>query len=165
MLPNDKILEWSKLKDFDDDKINETYKFVSERTENIFGKGESWSPAFSSFPNFKLSPLIVENEDLFWFLQNEMFTWLVFPILLHIGVVWFLKTLLTRFLSNFQDSYRRSPSRSAGDRYILDKSITVKIASLQYLYSNQHPFSISKHECTWTCSTQWMVKGLCFLSK
>ena len=36
-LPNDKILDWSKLKALADDKINVTYKlkFVSERLENI----------------------------------------------------------------------------------------------------------------------------------
>ena len=42
-LPNDKILNWSKLKAFADDKINVTVKlkFVLGRVENIVGKGEN----------------------------------------------------------------------------------------------------------------------------
>ena len=42
-LPNDKILDRSKLKTFADDKINvtENLKFVFERVENIVGKGEN----------------------------------------------------------------------------------------------------------------------------
>ena len=42
-LPNDKILDLSKLKAFADDKINVTQKFnfVFERIENIVGKGEN----------------------------------------------------------------------------------------------------------------------------
>ena len=42
-LPNDKILAWSKLKAFADDKINMTsnLKFVLVRVENIVGKGEN----------------------------------------------------------------------------------------------------------------------------
>ena len=42
-LPNDKILDWSKLKTFADDKI-EVLKmviFVFDRVENIVGKGEN----------------------------------------------------------------------------------------------------------------------------
>ena len=42
-LPNNKILAWSKLKAFVDDKINMTQKlkFVLERIENIVEKGEN----------------------------------------------------------------------------------------------------------------------------
>ena len=42
-LPYDKILDWSKLKAFADEKINVTQelKFVSGRKENIVGKGEN----------------------------------------------------------------------------------------------------------------------------
>ena len=42
-LPNDKILDLSKLKAFADNKRNvtETLKFVSSRVENIVGKGEN----------------------------------------------------------------------------------------------------------------------------
>ena len=42
-LPNDKILDWSKLKAFADAKINvtEKLKFVKGRVENIVGKAEN----------------------------------------------------------------------------------------------------------------------------
>ena len=42
-LPNEKFLDWSKLKAFADDKINMTQnlKFVFGRVENIVGKGEN----------------------------------------------------------------------------------------------------------------------------
>ena len=42
-LPRDKILDWSKLKAFADDKIKvtENLKFVLWRVENIVGKGEN----------------------------------------------------------------------------------------------------------------------------
>ena len=42
-LPNDKILDWSKLKGFADHTINVTLtrKFVFGRAENIVGKGEN----------------------------------------------------------------------------------------------------------------------------
>ena len=42
-LPNDKILHWSKLKAFADDKINVTkkLKFALGRVENIVGKGKN----------------------------------------------------------------------------------------------------------------------------
>ena len=42
-LQNDKILDWSKMKAFADDKINVTEKlrFVLEKVENIVGKGEN----------------------------------------------------------------------------------------------------------------------------
>ena len=42
-LPNDKFLDWSKLKAFADNNINVTkkLKFVLERVENIVGKGEN----------------------------------------------------------------------------------------------------------------------------
>ena len=42
-LPYDKILDWSKLKAFADDKINaaEKLKFVFGRVENIVRKGEN----------------------------------------------------------------------------------------------------------------------------
>ena len=42
-LPNDKILQWSKLKALTDDKINvtEESKLVLFREENIVGKGEN----------------------------------------------------------------------------------------------------------------------------
>ena len=42
-LPNDNILDWSKLKTYADDKIivTEKFKFVFGRAENIVGKGEN----------------------------------------------------------------------------------------------------------------------------
>ena len=42
-LPIDKILDWSKMKDFTDNKIHvtEKLKFVLGRVENIVGKGEN----------------------------------------------------------------------------------------------------------------------------
>ena len=42
-LPNDKILDWYKLKAFADDKVvvTEKLKFVFGRVENIVGKGEN----------------------------------------------------------------------------------------------------------------------------
>ena len=42
-LPDDKVLDWSKLKTFADDKINVTKELKSglEREENIVGKGEN----------------------------------------------------------------------------------------------------------------------------
>ena len=41
-LPDDKILDWSKLKAFADDKLNVTKMIISvfDRVENIVGKGE-----------------------------------------------------------------------------------------------------------------------------
>ena len=41
-LPDDKILHWSKLKAFADDKLNVTKMIISvfDRVENIVGKGE-----------------------------------------------------------------------------------------------------------------------------
>ena len=59
--PNDKILDWSKLKAFADDKINltEKLKFVLGTAENIVGKGENavvWE-IVNSLPNSKISDL------------------------------------------------------------------------------------------------------------
>ena len=60
-LPNDKILDWSKLKAFADDK------FVLESVENIVGKGENVGlPAFSPFPTMfskSVSLRVIENWD------------------------------------------------------------------------------------------------------
>ena len=52
-LPNDKILDWSKLKAFADDKSNVTEKlmFVLRRVENIVGKGEN-----AGYEHFLLFP-------------------------------------------------------------------------------------------------------------
>ena len=42
-LPNGKILDWSRFKEFAEDKINvtENIEFLLERLENIVGKGEN----------------------------------------------------------------------------------------------------------------------------
>ena len=51
--PNDKILDWFKLKDFADDKINVTQRlnFILGMAENFVGKEEKCPlPPFSSFP-------------------------------------------------------------------------------------------------------------------
>ena len=52
-LPNDKILDWSKLKAFADDKINETFFNFFQGTEETMMKKEKMLvtvPAFSPFP-------------------------------------------------------------------------------------------------------------------
>ena len=58
-LPNGKILDWSKLEAFADDKINVTEMMisVSDGVDNITGFGKHcgkrrkcWLPAFSPFP-------------------------------------------------------------------------------------------------------------------
>ena len=51
-LPNDQILDWSRLKSFADDKINlnEKLKLVLERIENIVWEGETAS--YQHFPLF-----------------------------------------------------------------------------------------------------------------
>ena len=52
-LPNDKIVDWLKLKAFADDKINvtEKLKFVLGREENNLGKGEN-----AGYQHFLLFP-------------------------------------------------------------------------------------------------------------
>ena len=52
-LPNNKILDWSKLKAFADNKINwtENLKIVLGRVENIVGKGEN-----AGYQHFLLFP-------------------------------------------------------------------------------------------------------------
>ena len=59
LLPNDKILDWSKFKAFADDKINvcEKLKFGLGRVEKIVGKGENAVyQHFSFFHNVFKSP-------------------------------------------------------------------------------------------------------------
>ena len=53
-LPNDRILDWVKLKGFEDDKFDTTklMKSVCDKIENIEGKRRKyWLPAFSPFPS------------------------------------------------------------------------------------------------------------------
>ena len=70
-LPNNKILDWSKLKAFVDDKINATQilKFVLRRVENIVGKGE-----IAGYQHFLLFP--------------QYFLKLSFSGSLKVGIVW-----------------------------------------------------------------------------
>ena len=61
-LPNDKILDWSKLKAFADDQINvtEKRKFGLGRVENIAGKGENAGyQHFLLFPQFFQKPHVL----------------------------------------------------------------------------------------------------------
>ena len=66
-LPNNKILDLSKLKAVADDKIivTQNLQFVLLREENMVGgkRGECWLPAFSPFPT-KLSILGSLKEEL-----------------------------------------------------------------------------------------------------
>ena len=57
-LPKDKILDWTKLKAFADDKINVTEKLKSVlgRVENIVGKGEN-----ARYQHFLLFPQCFQN--------------------------------------------------------------------------------------------------------
>ena len=61
-LPNDKILDLSKLKGFADDKIHVTQKlrFASDRPENIVGKGEN-----ACYQHFHLFPQCFEFQKAF----------------------------------------------------------------------------------------------------
>ena len=60
-LPNDKILDWSKLQALADDNINlaEKLKFVLERVENIAGKGEN-----AGYQHFLLFPQCFQKASL-----------------------------------------------------------------------------------------------------
>ena len=52
-LPNGNVLDWTKVKVFADDKLNDAtiINSVFDRIENIVGKGENAGlPAFSPFP-------------------------------------------------------------------------------------------------------------------
>ena len=59
-LPNDKILDWTKLKSFADDKTNVTVKlkFVLGRVENNMGKGEN-----AGYQHFLLFPLCFQKAS------------------------------------------------------------------------------------------------------
>ena len=70
-LPHDKILDWSKLKAFADDKIsvNEKLKFGFGKVENIVGKEEN-----DGFQHFLLFP--------------QCFLKVFFSRSLKVGIVW-----------------------------------------------------------------------------
>ena len=59
-LPNDKILDWSKLKAFADDKINvnEKLKFGMGKEENIVGKENAGYQHFLLFPQCFQKPSV-----------------------------------------------------------------------------------------------------------
>ena len=61
-LPNNKFLDWSKLKAFADDKINVTEKliFVLGRVENIVRKGEN-----AGYQHFLLFPQCFQKASFF----------------------------------------------------------------------------------------------------
>ena len=65
-LPNDKSLDWSKLKALKEDKIivTEKLKFVLGRIENIMGKGEiAGYQHFLLFPKMFSKGLFVTRRD------------------------------------------------------------------------------------------------------
>ena len=60
-LPNDKILDVTKLKALADDKLNVTKMKISlcDRAENTVGKGKKcWLPAFPPFPTMDSKALL-----------------------------------------------------------------------------------------------------------
>ena len=76
-LPNDKILDWSKLKTFADDKMKYAKMMivVFDRVENLVGKGEN-----AGYQHFLLFPQCFpkasasaprEHFTIFLFLQNS----------------------------------------------------------------------------------------------
>ena len=66
--PNDKNLDWTKLKAFADDKINvnETLKLVFGRVENIVGKGEN-----AGYQHFLLFPQCFQKLSLSGSLKSQ----------------------------------------------------------------------------------------------
>ena len=70
-LPNEKFLDWSKLKAFADDKIDvtEKFEFVVGRIENIFGKGEN-----AGYQHFLLFPQCFQ-KPLFTGLLKVVIVW------------------------------------------------------------------------------------------
>ena len=64
-LPNDKFVDWSKLKAFADDKINvsEKLKFVVGWVEKHCGKRRKcWLPAFYPFPTMFLKDFFFKGR-------------------------------------------------------------------------------------------------------
>ena len=63
-LPNNKILDWSKLKAFADDNINMTQKlkYVLERLENIVGKGENAVTSIFFFSHNVFKRLLFQGQ-------------------------------------------------------------------------------------------------------
>ena len=69
-LQNDKILDWSKLKAFADDKIyvTEKLKFILGRIENIAEKGEN-----AAYQHFLLFPQFLSKDFLCRFVKSRDF--------------------------------------------------------------------------------------------
>ena len=65
-LPNDKILDETKLKAFADDRMNEAQMMISvfDRVENIVGKGEN-----AGYQHFLLSPQCFQKDPFLWSLK------------------------------------------------------------------------------------------------
>ena len=65
-LPNDKISDWSKLKEFADDKIDVTkeLKFALGKEERIVGKGEN-----AGYQHFLLFPQCFQKASFTWMLK------------------------------------------------------------------------------------------------
>ena len=68
-LPNNKFLDWTKLKAFADDKINVTEKLKSvlERVENIVGKGEN-----AGYQHFLLFPQCFQKAFMWVCLKSGL---------------------------------------------------------------------------------------------
>ena len=73
-LPNDKILDWSKLKAFADAKINvaQKLKFVYGRIEIILGKGEN-----AGNEHFLLSPQCFLKSSIWGGVNDWLIDWLI----------------------------------------------------------------------------------------
>ena len=67
-LPNDKILDWSKLKAFANDKmnVNEKFNFGLGRTKNIVGKGEN-----AGYQHFLLFPQCFQKAFSFQVVKGQ----------------------------------------------------------------------------------------------
>ena len=70
-LPNNKFLDWSKLKAFEDDKtfVTQKLKFVSGRVENVMGKGEN-----AGHQHFRLFPQCFQKTS-YTALLKVVFVW------------------------------------------------------------------------------------------
>ena len=72
-LPEDRILDLSKLKAFADNKLKmiQMAKFVPDTIENIVGKRRKcWLPAFSSFPSMFSKGFffrVIKSRDIAWY--------------------------------------------------------------------------------------------------
>ena len=73
-LPDDKILDWSKLKAFADDKLNVTKMIISlfDRVENIIGKGEIACTSNFSFSHNVFKSLLSRRRQKVPLCGNEL---------------------------------------------------------------------------------------------